>query len=121
MSTKKVREEEFKIVGGPDRSRIFTACEYRYDESSSIGLYFTIVDGYTMPEGHPGRASVLKKIYNVEITRTEHESTSGNDLYLQGTCLFDEDIMTGVKMVGSVYSFEMYYNSQSRNGKVFLF
>lgn len=121
MSTKKAREREFDLVSGPDRSRIFTACEYRYDQSSKIGVYFTVVDGHTMPEGHPGCASVLENIYNVEITRTEHESSSGNDLYLEGTCTFDKDIITGAKIVGSKYSFKMHYNSQSRKGKVFLF
>lgn len=116
MNTKKTL---YDIISGPGKDLLFDACKYAHSNEVSVPVKFSVVTGYTQPEGHPGRMSVTMEIANIKINTISHEDGSGNSFNLEGHCLLDSKRVAGETKKGLVsLKFRAYYNAQTRKGTI---
>ncbi len=118
MNTSKTTENAttttLEIMNGPSKSTLCDAFKYAHDEQSIV-VKFSIARGYTMPEGHPGRAYIPLKISGITITKLEYEDGSGYHLNLGGYCSTDLSLQ-GDKP--SRHDFVAYYDVRTRKGNI---
>lgn len=111
MNTNQKKERYYKIIDGPNKDTLFDSCKYAFVKEAVIPISFDIVEGYTMPKGHPGRAYALMSTTNIRITGIDNEDGSGESFLLRGD----------LKKRGDKYNFEAFYNSKIRQGSIRLF
>lgn len=122
MNTTKTElaNRSFDIVSGPNKDTLFDSCKYAYTESATIPIDLRIAVGYTMPEGHPGRAYIPMHIREVLLVSIEHECGSGESFNLRGYCEADLESLGG-RAIYKAYQFKAYYNSKTRKGTITFF
>lgn len=116
-----IKEKTYDIIGGPSKDLLFDACKYAYNAlPTNIGLYFSVVKGYTTPVDNPGCAYVLMDISDIRIVGIEHEDGSGESFNLHGYCNINEKPLAAGLLLKS-YKFKAYYNAKTRKGTISFF
>lgn len=109
-------ERLYEIMNGPSRDTLFDACKYAYAKNGKVTIDFVVAVGYTMPEGHPGRAYIPMKLTDIVIAGIEHEDGSGESFNLHGYCRAALNIS---KPYTYTYCrFRGYYNAKTRIGTI---
>lgn len=118
MDTKK-NSRTYKIVGGPNRDRLFDAIKYAYDADVKVPLNFQVFYGTTMPTWHPGCANILLQLKDIRVCSIQHESGSGYSFNIEGylkTRLDNPCEIFETEM--KEYKFTAYYNADTREGTI---
>ena len=116
MNTSK-NSRTYKIVGGPNRDRLFDAIKYAYDADVKVPIDFQVVYGTTMPTTHPGCANIYLQLRGVRIRQISHESGSGYSFNIEGYLKTRLD--NPCEIIESEmheYRFVAYYNADKREG-----